>query len=122
MGDDTKHSPGKGFEMNKTIRTLAIVAAGAAIVAGATGAAMQHYYCKYCGYKTTSIQTLTASMCQRHPAGPGKGRHALYEGGEKDVYFCKFCGYKSSSIQTLTASKCQRHPDGPLKGRHAPAL
>jgi hypothetical protein len=40
--------------------------------------------CKYCGHKTTSENNLTASLCQRHPNGPGKGRHALYEGGEKE--------------------------------------
>ena len=84
--------------------------------------AVQHYYCKYCGHKTTSVNSLTASLCQRHPVGPAKGRHALYEGEEKSTYTCKYCGLKSSSIASLTSSKCQRHPDGALKGRHEPSL
>ena len=84
--------------------------------------AVQHYYCKYCGLKTTSVNSLTASLCQRHPDGPAKRRHALYEGGEKASYVCKYCGLKSTSIASLTSSKCQRHPSGPAKGRHEPAL
>ena len=83
---------------------------------------VQHFYCKYCGHKTTSVNSLTSSLCQRHPNGPGKGRHALYEGGEKESYVCKYCGLKSTSIASLTSSKCQRHPNGPAKGRHEPAL
>lgn len=82
----------------------------------------RHYYCKYCGHKTTSVNSLTASFCLRHPDGPSKGRHALYEGGEKSGYSCKYCGTKSTSIASLTSSKCQRHPNGPQKGRHEPAL
>ena len=81
-----------------------------------------HYYCKYCGHKTTSVNSLTASLCQRHPDGPAKGRHAFYEGGEKATYVCKYCGLKSTSIASLTSSKCQRHLSGPAKGRHEPAL
>lgn len=84
--------------------------------------AVQHYYCKYCGHTTTSVNSLTSSLCQRHPNGPGAGRHALYEGGEKTTYVCKYCGLKSSAINSLTSTKCQRHPDGPMKGRHEPAL
>ena len=83
---------------------------------------VQHFYCKYCGLKTTSVRSLTASLCQRRPNGPGNGRHALYEGSEKESYTCKYCGLKSSSINSLTSSKCQRHPNGPQKGRHEPAL
>ena len=83
---------------------------------------VQHFYCKYCGHKTTSVNSLTASLCQRHPNGPGKGRHALYEGGEKASYTCKYCGLKSTSIASLTSSKCQRHPNGPAKGRHEASL
>ena len=80
------------------------------------------FYCKYCGHKTTSVNSLTASRCPQHPNGPGKGRYALYEGGEKESCVCKYCGLKSTSIESLTSSKCQRHPDGPAKGRHEPAL
>lgn len=56
---------------------------------------VKHYYCKYCGHKATSVNSLTSSLCQRHPEGPGKGHHALYEGGEKAS--CKYCGLKSTS-------------------------
>ena len=95
---------------------------GASALGVLAAPAVQHYYCKYCGCKTTSVNSLTASLCQRHPNGPGKGRHALYEGGEKATYVCKYCGLKSTAINSLTASKCQRHPNGPQKGRHEPAL
>ena len=82
----------------------------------------QAFYCKYCGHKASSVASLTASMCIRHPDGPHKGRHALYEGSEKEKYTCKYCGKQFSSIASLTASKCIRHPAGPHKGNHVPAL
>lgn len=88
----------------------------------ATNAVRKFVYCKYCGIKFNSVSSLTANACQRHPEGPGKGRHALYEGNEKPSYVCKFCGKKAADIRTLTGSKCQRHPKGPAKGYHEPAL
>lgn len=114
------------FEKRDIVMTIAriMVVSAASLVAivALSAAAVQHFYCKYCGHKTTSVNSLTASLCQRHPNGPGKGRHALYEGGEKASYTCKYCGLKSTSIASLTSSKCQRHPNGPAKGRHEPAL
>ena len=92
------------------------------MLAALAAPAVQHFYCKYCGYKSSSVRSLTASPCQRHPDGPGNGRHALYEGSEKSSYTCKYCGLKASAINSLTSSKCQRHPNGPMKGRHEPAL
>lgn len=83
---------------------------------------MANFYCEYCGTKSSSVSSLTASSCSRHPLGPGKGKHKLYEGGEKSQYVCKYCGTKSSSISSLTASSCSRHPNGAGKGKHAPAL
>lgn len=80
------------------------------------------FYCKYCGHKASSVMSLTASLCIRHPSGPCKGRHVLYEGGEKEQYMCKHCGKKATSIATLTGSLCIRHPNGPCKGKHEPAL
>jgi DNA-directed RNA polymerase subunit RPC12/RpoP len=80
------------------------------------------FQCKYCGHKARDVGSLTGSACQRHPAGPGKGRHALYEGSWKNAYTCKWCGHRASDIASLTSSKCQRHPDGPGAGRHEPAL
>ena len=83
---------------------------------------MEKYYCKYCGTDRSSVQSLTAGTCPRHPDGPNKGRHALYQGGEKDQYTCEYCGTKRSSISSLTACTCPRHPLGPNKGKHSPAL
>ena len=34
------------------------------------------YTCKYCGNSYSSISSLTASTCSRHPNGAGKGKHA----------------------------------------------
>ena len=99
-----------------------------ALIAGLTLFALSQvkkppaFYCKYCGHKATSVASLTASACIRHPDGPHKGRHALYEGSEKESYTCKYCGHKASTISSLTASACIRHPNGPHKGKHAPAL
>lgn len=80
------------------------------------------YCCKYCGHKAASVGSLTGSACMRHPAGLGKGRHALYEGSQKDVYVCKWCGHRAGDVASLTSSKCRRHPDGPGAGWHEPAL
>ena len=82
----------------------------------------QAVYCGNCGYKSSSVSSLTGSTCPRHPDGPGKGRHVLYEGTEKKQYACKYCGYKSSSISSLTGSTCPRHPAGHGGGKHAAAL
>ena len=111
-----------GIDMSKIVRMVAIGSLCCAAIGLLAAPAVQHYYCKYCGHKTTSVNSLTASLCQRHPDGPAKGRHALYEGGEKATYVCKYCGLKSTSIASLTSSKCQRHPSGAAKGRHEPAL
>jgi hypothetical protein len=81
-----------------------------------------NYYCKYCGTKASSIASLTASTCSRHPNGANKGKHALYEGAEKPKYECKYCGTGATSILSLTASPCSRHPLGANKGKHEPAL
>jgi DNA-directed RNA polymerase subunit RPC12/RpoP len=81
-----------------------------------------NYYCKYCGSSFSSVSALTANTCQRHPSGAGKGKHALYEGGEKKQFTCKFCGSNFSSLSALTANTCQRHPNGSGKGRHEAAL
>lgn len=83
---------------------------------------MSKYYCKHCGSQYPNISSLTASSCSRHPAGPGKGKHVLYEGSEKATYQCKFCGSSYPTLSSLTASSCSRHPSGPGKGRHEAAL
>ncbi len=83
---------------------------------------MGNYYCKYCGAKYSSVNSLTINSCPRHPDGPCKGKHALYEGSEKSQYVCKYCGSKYSSLSSLTINSCPRHPDGPCKGKHSPAL
>lgn len=47
---------------------------------------MAKYYCEYCGTVRSSVSSLTASSCHRHPLGTNKGRHKLYEGSEKAKY------------------------------------
>ena len=83
---------------------------------------MANYYCEYCGYKSSSVIGLTAGHCMRNSEGGNKGKHKLYEGGEKSKYTCKYCGYQSSNLMGLTAGHCMRHPSGANKGKHAPAL
>lgn len=83
---------------------------------------MKDYYCAYCGAKASSVSILTSGWCTRHPNGPQKGKHKLYEGSEKSKYFCKYCGTSASSIASLTGGWCTRHPDGPQKGKHSPSL
>jgi len=81
---------------------------------------MGKVYCEYCGTSYSSISSLTAGNCPRHP--DRRGRHKLYEGSEKAKYMCKYCGTSYSSISSLTAGNCPRHPAGPSKGRHSPAM
>ncbi len=83
---------------------------------------MPKFYCAYCGYESSSVRSLTSGSCLRHPLGPFKGKHVLYEGSEKSMYTCKYCGNQSSSIRSLTSGSCLRHPLGPFKGKHSPAL
>ncbi|MDI6050343.1 hypothetical protein QLS31_10920 [Flavobacterium sp. XS2P24] len=83
---------------------------------------MSNFYCVNCGSKSSSISSLTANSCPRHPLGPSKGKHSLYEGSEKSKYSCKYCGTSASSISSLTANSCPRHPNGSGKGKHSPAL
>ena len=95
----------------------------AGFAAGAFAASGQGWVqCKWCGHRAASAAGLTGSACQRHPDGPGAGRHALYEGCEKSEYTCKWCGKRAVDIGSLTSSKCMRHPKGPGAGRHEPAL
>jgi len=83
---------------------------------------MANFYCEYCGSKYSSVSSLTAGSCHRHPNGVNKGKHKLYEGSEKPKYTCKYCGTGNSSISSLTAGSCHRHPNGVNKGKHSPAL
>ena len=83
---------------------------------------MANFYCKYCGHKSSSVVNLTAGSCPKHPLGPNKGKHVLYEGSEKSQYVCKYCGHKSSSIINLTNGSCPRHPNGANNGKHEPAI
>ena len=54
------------------VRIIVASAVSLAALVAIPASAVQHYYCKYCGHKTTSVNSLTASLCQRHPNGPGK--------------------------------------------------
>lgn len=83
---------------------------------------MPTYLCQHCGTKFTSIPNLTSSPCFRHPLEPNRGKHKLFEGGEKSKYDCKYCGTSNSSLANLTSMLCFRHPNGANKGKHSPAL
>ena len=50
---------------------------------------MSNFYCEYCGSKSSSVSSLTSQSCTKHPSGPSKGKHKLYEGSEKSQYTCK---------------------------------
>lgn len=82
----------------------------------------KNYYCEYCGHKFPDVRQLTSATCPRHPDGPNKGRHKLYEGTEKSSYTCKYCGKKFPSILVMTGATCPYHPKGSNKGNHSPAL
>lgn len=86
------------------------------------GNVMANFFCVYCGQKFSSVQQLVNSNCAKHPNGTFKGKHQLYEGGEKSQYTCKYCGNKFSSLQQLTSANCAKHPNGTFKGKHSPAL
>ena len=59
------------------ILTIALAFGTVAVaVCAVASPTVTHYYCKYCGHKTTSVNSLTSSLCQRHPDGALKGRHA----------------------------------------------
>ena len=83
---------------------------------------MAKFFCKYCGNSFPNVRTLTAFTCPHHPNGPGKGKHVLYQGGEKEEYTCEYCGQRFRNFHTLVTFTCPRHPDGPGKGKHSPAL
>ena len=71
--------------MIKIIQIVVAFAISLAALLALAASAAQHFYCKYCGHKTTSVNSLTVSLCQRYPNGTGNGCHALYEGGEKEI-------------------------------------
>ena len=75
-------------------------------------------YCKYCGTSARDARSLLMNSCPKHPNGPGRGKHALYEGGERNEYVCMYCGTKSRHLSTLLSNSCFRHPDGPGRGKH----
>ena len=119
-GECITERKGRNMSVKRTIAILAI--AGMTLLAIAQVKKPPAFYCKYCGLKAASVASLTASRCIRHPDGPHKGRHALYEGSEKEKYTCKYCGKQFSNIASLTASRCIRRTVGPDKGNHVPAL
>jgi len=68
------------------------------------------YHYEYCGIMHAQISNLVATPCFRHPDGPNKGKHKLYEGTEKAHCNCIYCGTSTSSIANLTSIPCFRHP------------
>lgn len=83
---------------------------------------MANYYCEYCGHRFVDVRQLVSATCSRHPDGPNRGRHKLYEGTEKSKYTCKYCGHTFSSIMQMVGGTCAYHLNGSNKGGHAPAL
>ena len=75
-------------------------------------------YCKYCGTSARDARSLLSNNCPKHPNGFCKGKHALYEGGERSEYVCVYCGTKNRSLSSLLNGWCPKHPDGPSRGKH----
>ena len=75
-------------------------------------------YCKYCGTSARDARSLLSNNCPKHPNGFCKGKHALYEGGERSEYVCVYCGTKNRSLSSLLSNSCPKHPDGFAKGKH----
>ena len=75
-------------------------------------------YCKYCGTSARDARSLLSNNCPKHPNGFCKGKHALYEGGERSEYVCVYCGAKNRSLSSLLSNSCPKHPDGFAKGKH----
>lgn len=79
------------------------------------------FFCKYCGYKASSVSSLTNGRCSKSPTS----KHVPYN-GDLNVYIdkctkktikkefvCQYCGCKANSISSLTGSRCsQNHDDG----------
>lgn len=82
----------------------------------------KYYYCEWCGHRFPSVRHLSTGSCVRHPDGPNRGYHKLYEGSEKSEYTCKYCGKCFPSIMVMAGSSCANHPDGEGHGRHVPTL
>lgn len=80
-----------------------------------------NYSCRFCGSRFSSISSMTANKCSRHPDGAYKGYHSPYQGDNaKKKFFCSYCGSSFTSIGSMTANKCSRHPNGAYKGYHSP--
>ncbi len=75
---------------------------------------MAQYYCKICGHRESSVDSLIRGYCQNSRTG----KHILYEGGEKSEYTCKICGHRERSLDSLVYGYCQHS----RTGKHQPAL
>ena len=69
---------------------------------------MPNVYCKCCGAKYSSVQSLTSGSCSKSPSR----RHVLYSGNEQVHYYCEYCGSRYSTIQSLTSGSCSKSPTG----------
>jgi hypothetical protein len=47
---------------------------------------MVDFFCEYCGFKSSSIQSLKNDSCVDHPRGPNKGKHKFHEDLTKIFY------------------------------------
>ena len=82
----------------------------------ASHADRSNYYCKNCGAKYPTVQSMSCGICHKNPEG-GK-RHELYEGSEKREYVCKNCGAKYPTLASMSSGICHRNPEGGK--RHEP--
>ena len=81
---------------------------------------VEKFYCKYCGFESSSLRGLLLNDCVLHPAGRFNGKHEVYEGVKGGKYYCTYCGKESTSIRGLVLQLCPFHPDGNMKGHCLP--
>ena len=62
---------------------------------------VEKFYCKYCGFESSSLRGLLLNDCVLHPAGRFNGKHEVYEGVKGGKYYCNYCGKESTSIRGL---------------------
>lgn len=103
------------IKMHSDFVTICLACAVASIAA-VCGAGVS---CKYCGQEAREARALLSSICPRHPDGFGKGKHALFEGAQRDEYVCVYCGQTAKTLRALVSATCPRHPNGFAKGRHS---
>ncbi len=82
---------------------------------------MSTFFCKYCGYKGSSISSMTGMKCSKSPTSthiPYEGSLTYIEGGcgpmrgifrSTSEFICKYCGRKAKTISSLTGNRCSKN-------------